>query len=110
MFEITAANGLAWAVALFFLVGAGANGAAPPAIRANYERWGYPGWFHWITAAVELTTGVLLLFPATRIAGAALGVLLMLAAAATLFRHRAFAQILAPVAVGALTALAGWLS
>jgi membrane-bound metal-dependent hydrolase YbcI (DUF457 family) len=110
MFEITVANGLTWAVAAFFMVGAIGNWIAPPAIRADYKRWGYPNWFHYVTAVLELTTALLLVFPATRVLGAGLGVLVMLFAAATVLRHREFGHAVAPATVAVLSAVAGWLS
>jgi len=51
--------------------------------RAEYRRWGYPDWFHFVTGALELATAALLVVTATRLLGAGLGGAVMLAAAGT---------------------------
>ena len=60
---------LALILAAFFVVGGTANMLASEATRADYLRWGYPAWFHYVTAALELTAAVLIAFPRTRLAG-----------------------------------------
>jgi len=110
VFEITLANGAAWAAALVFVAGAIGNGIAPPAMRSAYERWGYPDWFHYVTAAVELVAAVMIFFPATRVAGAALGGLVMGAALWTVLHNREFSHAAGPIVIGALCGLAGWLA
>lgn len=110
MFELTIANGLAWALAAFFVVGAIGNWIAPPTIRADYSRWGYPSWFHYFTAIMEMAAAVMLFMPDWRIAGAIVGTAVMLAALATVLRHREFTHAIAPSVVGALSVLVGWLS
>jgi membrane-bound metal-dependent hydrolase YbcI (DUF457 family) len=110
MFAITIANLLAWGVALFFMVGGIGNGIAPPAIRADYQRWGYPGWFHYVTAIIELATAALLVFPEVRLVGAGLGATVMAAALLTVIRHREFSHAIAPAIVTALCIAIGWLA
>jgi len=52
---------LAWLLAAFFCFGAWSNVYPSEAIIGNYSRWGYPDWFHYVTAAMELTVAVLLI-------------------------------------------------
>lgn len=70
---------------------------------------GYPGWFHYVTAALELAVAVLLSFPASRPSGAALGTAVMAAAAGTTLIHREHARAIAPSVVLTLTATLGWI-
>ncbi|WP_424140313.1 hypothetical protein [Roseomonas chloroacetimidivorans] len=37
---------LAWLLAAFFLVGSIGSAFVSAEIAADYERWGYPNWFH----------------------------------------------------------------
>ena len=57
----------ALALAAFFVVGSLGNIFAPPSIYEEYLRWGYPGWFHFVTGSLELTTAVLLARAQTRL-------------------------------------------
>lgn len=82
----------AYAVAAIFLIGALVNLAAPGRIREDYARWGYPAWFRFVTAGLEAVACALILAPATRIAGLALGMAILLAAIATLVRARQYAH------------------
>jgi uncharacterized membrane protein YphA (DoxX/SURF4 family) len=102
MFELTSANIVAGLIGLFFVVGGIGNWIAPPRVVADYERWGYPRYFHYLTAVLELAAGALILNPGTRPFGAVLGALVMAAAVATLFRHKEFKH-----AIPAILALAG---
>lgn len=110
MTDLTIATVLAWLLVAFFTVGGIVNWIAPGKIRADYARWGYPGWFHYLTAVLELGVAGLLAFPDTRWQGAVLGVAVMVAAAGTLLHHREYTHAIAPVAVLLLTAWCGWLA
>lgn len=57
---------LAWLLAAFFLFGAYGNTFLSEENAAAYAAWGYPGWFHYVTAALELTAALLLLRAITR--------------------------------------------
>lgn len=94
-----------WILVAFFALGAVINFVAPKFLRENYARWGYPAWFHRVTAAFELVTAFLLVFPATRLPGAILGAVVMLAAATTTLRHREYTHSLAPLTALLLTSL-----
>lgn len=83
-FTRIAGDALAWLLAIGFALGAWGNLFISPKAIASYERWGYPSWFHYLTAACELTATILLLIPATRMVGAAIGVVVMGTAVATI--------------------------
>src|SRR5882757_10654314 len=71
------------------MIGAGAvNFVGPGSVRDSFARWGYPAGFHRVTGGLEVTAGVLLLFPATSRAGAIATAVILLAAVITLIRHR----------------------
>lgn len=79
-------------IALMFLGGAIANFIGLRAIKDNFRRWGYPDGWHYVTGAVEVASAILIILPSTRIFGMLLGLLFLIAAAATLVRHREFSQ------------------
>ena len=87
---------LAWLLAAFFLFGAYGNTFISEENAAAYLAWGYPGWFHYITATLELAAGLLLLRTALRPFGAGLGALVMAAAALTTLVNADFAHTIAP--------------
>jgi hypothetical protein len=37
---------LTWLLTLFFAIAAVLNFIEPPQIRAQFKKWGFPGWFH----------------------------------------------------------------
>lgn len=49
----------------------------------QFDGWGYPGWFAYVTGALEVATAVLLAVTGTRFYGAALGAVIMVGAAIT---------------------------
>lgn len=107
--KFEAASILTWVLFAFFLVGAIINGIAPKKVQDEYARWGYPSWFHYVTAASELLTAILLIFPGTRPLGAVLGVAVMAGAIITVLGHREYAHAVPPAIVLTLTAVCGWL-
>jgi hypothetical protein len=96
---------LVWALVAFFVLGGVINLVAPGAMAAEYRRWGYPNWFHFVTGALELATAILLAIAATRLLGAGLGGAVMLAAAATVVFHREYIRAAPPVIVLILLAV-----
>jgi DoxX-like protein len=99
---------LAWALVVFFVLGSSINILAPASVAAEYKRWGYPDWFHFVTGALELTAAALLAFSVTRWLGATLGCGVMLAAAATVIVHGEYTHAILPIIILALSAIVGW--
>lgn len=99
------ASVLAWLLAAFFLVGAYGNTFVSPEIAADYARWGYPDWFHYVTAVIELTTAILLAWRPLRLLGALLGCAVMSSAAATVLLHAEYSHAIPPAVVLALSAV-----
>lgn len=99
---------LSWLLVAFFLLGAVLNAFPSAGLRANYKGWGYPDWFHYVTAILELAAAALLAFGATRLPGAMLGAAVMLAAMVTVLRHREYAHALAPLVILLLTLVVAW--
>lgn len=103
-------HGLAALVALAMGMAGGSKLAGVEMHVENFAKWGYPGFFVYLTGAIEVGGALLLLVPKTRWVGAALLVVTMLAAMAT---HALFAEwggLVAPAVLGAMAAGAGWLA
>ncbi|AGH51416.1 MULTISPECIES: DoxX family protein [Sphingomonadales] len=94
---------LAWPLAAFFLFGAYGNAFISEEYAAAYAAWGYPDWFHYVTAALELTAGILLIRSATRAFGAALGAVVMAAATLTTLVNADYGHAVAPAVVFAVS-------
>ncbi|PZO89029.1 MAG: DoxX family protein [Micavibrio aeruginosavorus] len=102
-------NILTWILAAFFIIGGIVNWIAPKPIRKEYARWGYPSWFHYVTAILEIAAAALLIFPETKLWGCGLGAAVMAAALGTLVIHREYAHGIAPAMVFILSLLNGWM-
>ena len=90
---------LAWLLAAFFLFGAYGNTFLSEENAAAYAAWGYPGWFHYVTAALELAAALLLLRAITRPVGAGLGAMVMAAAVLTTLVNADYDHSTAPSVV-----------
>lgn len=90
---------MSWGLTAFFVIAAGLNIAAPGPLAADYLRWGYPGWFHYLTGALELASAGMLARRQTKTLGLALGACVMAAAAVTLVLHREWLHAVVPVLV-----------
>lgn len=101
---------LALLLAAFFLIGAGGNIIAPPGIVADYARWGYPSWFHYVTGLLELSAAILLAIKSLRFWGAAIGAAAMVGAAATVLWHDELTHSIAPLVVLTLCLVVGWVN
>ena len=100
----------AGALAAFFLLGGTLNIFASPEIRADYDRWGYPGWFPYLTGLMEWTAAALIAVPRTRLIGSILAACVMGAASATVLLHGEFGHAVPPLVVLVLVAANGWLT
>ena len=90
---------LPFALGAFFILGAVVNGSASPAVRQDFVAWGYPEWFPYVTAVLELSSAAFLFIRRLRVLGAAVGAVVMSAAAFTLLTHGELQHALAPIAV-----------
>jgi hypothetical protein len=99
---------LAWTLAAFFVLGGAVNVAGRGSTIAEYRRWGYPDWFHFVTGALEFATALLLALTTIRLLGAGLGAAVMLAAAATVIVHCEYARAVPPIVVLILLVVVGW--
>ena len=95
-----------WLAAAAFLVGVIVNASGRPAIRANFVRLGFPSWWCWVAAALELLTVALLITEGARYAGVALGACIMLAAIAAIIRIRNWRELPPPFVFLVLLGLA----
>jgi hypothetical protein len=75
-------------LSIFFLGDALVSAIGPKPMRESFVKWGFPGWWHLVNAAVCLAVGVMLLVPALRPLGFALGALECFAIFATLIRNK----------------------
>jgi hypothetical protein len=97
-----------WLLVAVFL-GAGLfNAIGAAQTQSDFARWGYPRWWSFVTGGLEIAAAVLIALPVGRIAGLALGAVIIAAAVMTVLRHRDFSHLVplgAFVAVIALAAL-----
>ena len=94
-----------------FLGAGGAKLAAQPMVIAQFQSFGYPVWFMYLTGAIEFTAAVLVMIPRTsRVAAAALGCVMvgcvMVGAIVSLAIHGPQERIAGPVVLLGLAATA----
>ena len=105
IFQIPVASAMAWLLAFAF-AGAGLfNAIGGAAVQAQFQRWGYPAWWNFITAALELLSAALIVLPETRIWGLALAATVLIAAIATVTRLRDYKHLPPGLALAALTGI-----
>lgn len=90
-----------WLLAAFFAIGAIGNLFPTEGIMADYQRWGFPDWFHYITGTLELTASALM-FSRYRLPGALAGAAVMAAATTTVLINGEYLHALLPGSVLAL--------
>lgn len=92
-------------VAAFF--GAGLfNAIGTPGTQRDFARWGYPRWWALFTGGLEIMSAVLIVLPASRLVGLALGALIVAAAVVTVLRNRDFSHLVPLSVFSVLIALA----
>lgn len=96
LISFSLANAATLAVAAAFLFGSVVNATARKPIRDGFVRYGFPWWWCWVTALLELTTAVLLVLRPTFTAGVVLGGCIMVAAILAIVRARDFRHIAPP--------------
>lgn len=101
-------NLYAWLLAAFFILGGFLNIFASPDVRADYLRWGYPDWFHYLTGTLEWTSAALIAVPFTRLAGSLLAAAVMVGAAVTVLLHGEYSHAVPPMVVLALLCFNIW--
>lgn len=103
--QISIVNVIAWLLAIAF-TGAGiANAMGGAAVQAQFQRWGYPAWWNFFTAAVEVIAAALIVLPTTRILGLSLGAVVMIAAVATVIWRREYKHLPPGAVFSALIAI-----
>jgi hypothetical protein len=108
MSAISWIQGLTGALSAFFALGFVINTLAVKKVGPEYERWGYPDWFHFVSGGLELLVALLLPAAVTRPFGIMLGSAIMLAAVATVIYHREYPRAVPPFIVFVLLAILGW--
>jgi hypothetical protein len=105
IFQIPVASAVPWLL-VFAFAGAGLfNAIGGAAVKAQFMRWGYPAWWNFVTAALELLSAALIVFPETRIWGLALATMVLIAAIATVARLREYKHLPPGLALAALTGI-----
>ena len=100
--QIPVASAMAWLLAFAF-AGAGLfNAIGGAVVQTQFLRWGYPAWWNFITAALEMLSAALIVLPETRIWGLALGAIVLIAAIATVTWRREYMHLPPGVALAAL--------
>lgn len=106
-----------WAVTIFsVLLGIaflGAGGTKLAGMETHVEHfagWGYPNWFMYVTGLFEVTAGILLLVPKTRLYGAGLLMAVMIGAAITHLRAGEMARLPVPIVILLLAVFLAWAS
>jgi DoxX-like family len=100
--QIPVASGIAWLLAIAFAGADLFNAIGGAVVQTNFLRWGYPAWWNFVTAALEMLSAALIVVPETRIWGLALGAMVLIAAIATVTWRREYAELPPGVALAAL--------
>lgn len=101
-------------LAVLAAISIGGAGAAKLASTAelvgNFQRWGFPWWFVYLTGLLEVAGALLILPPKTRIYGATLLAATMVGAIGTHLSAGETSEIVAPLVLGGIAAAAGVLA
>ena len=95
-------------LALAFLSAGGMKLASGDEAGLDFEEWGYPAWFAYLTGILEVAGAVLIVIPATRFYGATLLTFVMAGAIFTHVRSGQFGMVAPPVMLLALASIVAW--
>ena len=84
-------------IAFAFLAAAIVNLIGPPAIRAEFKKWGYPGWLRVTVATAELAGAILLLAPRAHWFGASILLVLTLGILVSFARSKEWMRMQYPL-------------
>lgn len=90
-----------WLLVAAFLGAGIVNAIGREGTKSDFARWGYPSWWNLVTGGIEIVCAALIALPITRVAGLALGAVIIAVAVVTVLRHRDFSH-LAPLALFAV--------
>lgn len=88
-----------WGLVAFFVFAGLLNIFATAPLLAEYRRWGYPGWFHYATGLLELSSAFLQARRMTSQSGIGLGAAIMAAAVLTLAFHQEWGHAVFPLLI-----------
>lgn len=94
-----------WLLVAAFLGAGIVNAIGTAGTKSDFARWGYPRWWNLVTGGIEIVCAGLIALPITRVAGLALGAVIIAVAVVTVLRHRDFSH-LAPLALFAVLLVA----
>jgi len=77
-----------WLLAVAFFGAGPFNAIGTRATQDDFARWGYPGWWCRVTGGLEIVSAALIVLPAGRGVGMALGAVIIAAAIVTVLRRR----------------------
>ena len=103
-------NILAFLLSAFFLLGAIGNFTAFGNIAEEYARWGYPHWFHYITALIEFSSSALIARLSTRFWGGLLGCSAMIGASTTVLAHGEYLHSIPPLLILVAVSIVTWIN
>ena len=103
-----ALHGVSGLLTLAFLMAGGTKLMGSEMHVENFARWGYPGWFMYVTGLVEVTAAILVLIPKTRFYGAALLVATMIGAILTHIQAGEAGMIGVPAVLLLLAGVDAW--
>ncbi len=95
-------------LALAFLSAGGMKLASGDEAGLDFEEWGYPAWFAYLTGILEVAGAVLVLIPATRFYGATLLAVVMVGAVFTHVRSAQFGMVAPAVILLVLASIVAW--
>lgn len=101
-------HGVSALLTLAFLLTGGSKLMGAEMHVQNFQIWGYPGWFMYVTGTVEVLGAILVIIPKTRFYGAALLVATMIGAIITHIQAGQIPIIPVPLVLLLLAGFVAW--